>query len=69
MEEVIYRDDEIIGNAEDIEADIKCELHRGTIDDVEIAYDLLNELKGHTGLVTCWYHPMGAWYIREGAEL
>lgn len=66
--DIITKDDEIIGFADDIIFHIKDELNRGRIDDDELTRDLLTDLENHDGLVRCAYHPMGAWHIADLVE-
>lgn len=66
MENVIMKDDEIIGYVEDIEDALKADMDEETDEEFEgMRADLLKELEKHDGLVRCWYHPMGSWVVYD----
>ena len=69
MNDFIFEDDEVFGDAETIIESITDDIRRGRVDIDEderpIIDDLLNELSHFSGRVHCVYHPMGSWYIER----
>lgn len=66
---VIYYDESIIGDVQDIIEDVAEEVKRGSVDDLEMTNDLFESLKGFSGVVECWYNPAGAWSVRNIKEI
>ena len=66
---LFYDDENIIGYSDDIIADIKENIADIDEDEREIFNELIEKLEKYDNeLVICYYHPMGAYYVKRLKE-